>query len=66
MNTPSWFEKHLSEERMIGLLDGELGGRATQSAERHLKSCWTCRHKCEQPYHALLAQVLLKPQRGVH
>jgi hypothetical protein len=48
MNTTLWFEKHLSEERMIGLLDGELSGRATQSAERHLKSCWTCRHKCEQ------------------
>jgi hypothetical protein len=48
MNTMLWFEKHLSEERMIGLLDGELSGRATQTAERHLKSCWTCRHKCEQ------------------
>jgi hypothetical protein len=48
MNTMLWFDGHLSEERMIGLLDGELGGRATQAAERHLKSCWTCRHKCEQ------------------
>jgi hypothetical protein len=48
MNTMLWFDGHLNEERMIGLLDGELGGRATQTAERHLKSCWTCRHKCEQ------------------
>jgi hypothetical protein len=74
MNTMLWFEGHLREERMIGLLDGELSGRAAYTAERHLKSCWTCRHKCEQlrlamnqfveMREALMAAPSAQPPRG--
>jgi hypothetical protein len=74
MKRMSWFDGHLSEEKMIGLLDGELGARAAKTSERHLKSCWTCRHQCEQLRLAmnhfievretLMASASAQPPRG--
>jgi hypothetical protein len=47
MNAKFWFEGHLTEECLIGLLDGEIDRLSAHKAEKHLKSCWTCRHRSE-------------------
>src|SRR5712664_2001240 len=42
------FEDHLTEERLIRLLDGELNSNQRELVLRHLQSCWTCRRRQEQ------------------
>src|SRR5260370_16097593 len=41
-------ENHLTEERVLRLLDGELDKRQKEVVMRHLESCWACRRKREQ------------------
>src|SRR5258708_3217596 len=48
MNSKLHVEAHLTEELLIRFLDGELDKRASETAARHLDSCWTCRSKREQ------------------
>lgn len=48
MNSKLHVEAHLTEERLIRFLDGELDKRTRDFAARHLDSCWTCRSKHEQ------------------
>jgi hypothetical protein len=48
MNSKLHVEAHLTEELLIRFLDAELDKRASESAARHLDSCWTCRSKREQ------------------
>jgi hypothetical protein len=40
---PEHREIHLSEERLLLYVDGELAAEQKQEADRHLESCWQCR-----------------------
>jgi hypothetical protein len=40
---PEHRELHLSEERLLLYVDGELAAEQKQEADRHLESCWQCR-----------------------
>ena len=42
------FEGHVTDERLIRLLDGELDRRQKEVVMRHLESCWACRRRREQ------------------
>jgi hypothetical protein len=42
------FDNHVTEERLIRLLDGELDKRQKEVVMRHLESCWACRRRREQ------------------
>src|SRR5262245_19618302 len=37
------FRRHYSDEQLLAHADGELSGWSRTRAERHLKSCWSCR-----------------------
>lgn len=39
------FRRHCSDEVLLAHLDGELSGRRSASAQRHLNVCWECRSR---------------------
>src|ERR1700722_9296403 len=36
-------DRHLSDEELLLVADGELPSRRANAARRHLSSCWSCR-----------------------
>src|SRR5579863_1202737 len=45
---------HLSNDELLLYLDGELDNAKTESARRHLDSCWTCRMQAASIQSAIL------------
>jgi hypothetical protein len=41
-------QKHYSDECLLAWLDGETSRRVSARIEKHLKSCWDCRSRCDE------------------
>ncbi len=55
--------RHLSDEELLGYLDGELDARHAARVKRHLEGCWDCRSRVRQMEEAIEALSRWRPAR---
>jgi hypothetical protein len=41
-------ERHIRDEELLRLMDGEISGTGARRIQRHLESCWGCRGRYEE------------------
>ncbi|MFN3326035.1 MAG: hypothetical protein ACK5AZ_21260 [Bryobacteraceae bacterium] len=54
---PFDYPRHLSDEEILKVSDGELPAAQLSSAREHLELCWTCRAKAERLRQAVLGFI---------